>query len=222
MSILSWNCQGLGNPWIVKNLHDLVKENKPTILFLMETRMKENEIDQVRRRIGFTYAFVVPSRRRKGGLAMLWNASDDIEIKNYSISHINAVFRDDKRQVLWRITGFYGAPKKEKRKASWQLLHRLGDQNILPWIVIGDFNEILVGSEKFGKAEKRESQMQDFRDILDQCQLRDLGYRGPWFTWDNRRQGTENIRERLDRAVASNEWMELYPNAMVKHLIAAA
>ena len=47
MSLISWNCQGLGNPWTVRSLHDLVKENNPSILFLMETRMKAIEVEGI-------------------------------------------------------------------------------------------------------------------------------------------------------------------------------
>nr|XP_023915286.1 uncharacterized protein LOC112026812 [Quercus suber] len=39
MRLLSWNCQGLGNPWIVRSLHDIVRDQAPTVCFLMETRL---------------------------------------------------------------------------------------------------------------------------------------------------------------------------------------
>lgn len=38
MSILSWNCRGLGNPRSVRDLHLLVKEKRPNLLFLMEQK----------------------------------------------------------------------------------------------------------------------------------------------------------------------------------------
>ena len=58
--------------------------------------------------------------------------------------------------------------------------------------------------------------------MLDNHCLRDLGFRGLWYTWENRRLGLENIKERLDRVVAGLDWSTIYPEAWVKHLSAPA
>jgi hypothetical protein len=60
--------------------------------------------------------------------------------------------------------------------------------------------------------------MEDFRDVLDICDLHDIGFAGlPW-TYDNKRGGKRNVEERLDRVVASPSWSSLFSNACVKHL----
>ncbi|PNY06212.1 hypothetical protein L195_g002675 [Trifolium pratense] len=41
MKVLSWNCQGLGNPKTVRALKKLIAYNQPDILFLMETKMHD-------------------------------------------------------------------------------------------------------------------------------------------------------------------------------------
>ena len=53
----------------------------------------------------------------------------------------------------------------------------------LPWLVIGDFNEIKCQSEKEGGAVRSAQQMQKFVDTINWCSLRDLGFVGPKFTW---------------------------------------
>ncbi len=222
MSILSWNYQGLGNPWTVRHLHELVKENNPSILFLMETRMKAVEMEKVRQRLRFNFVFSVPCQRRKGGLAMFWKDLDALEIKFFSQNHIDATVMEKSLNKTWRITGFYGCPERSGRLDSWKLLKHLGDQNRLPWVVIGDFNEIFGNSEKMGKALRAESQMASFREALEFHSLRDLGFRGQWYTWDNRRLGSENLKERLDRAVANPEWTNIFPEAGVQHLFTSA
>ncbi|CAL9030450.1 unnamed protein product [Prunus brigantina] len=50
--------------------------------------------------------------------------------------------------------------------------------------------------------------MQNFRQAIDSCGLKDLGYRGPKFTWW--RNGPEDIRVRLDRGLATWEWKRLF------------
>lgn len=49
-----------------------------------------------------------------------------------------------------RLTGFYGEPKWEDRSLTWN--YNLYLQASLPWVVIGDFNEILYSHEKEGGA----------------------------------------------------------------------
>lgn len=45
--------------------------------------------------------------------------------------------------------------------------------------------------------------MLDFREVLTDCALMDLGFRGPKYTWCNKREGTNSISERLDRFMAN-------------------
>jgi exonuclease III len=39
MKILSWNCQGLGNPRTVRALKKLLASHSPDLLFIMETKL---------------------------------------------------------------------------------------------------------------------------------------------------------------------------------------
>lgn len=54
-------------------------------------------------------------------------------------------------------------------------------------------------------------QMSNFRDALDECRLMDLGFVGSRFTWFKKCANNVMVWERLDRAVASNDWLEKYP-----------
>jgi hypothetical protein len=58
------------------------------------------------------------------------------------------------------------------------------------------------GFEHFSTHPRPAQQMEEFRDVLAFCDLRDLGFCGLLFTWDNGRAGGANVRVRLDRAVA--------------------
>jgi exonuclease III len=53
MKILSWNCRGLGSPTTVRTLSRLIRIENPQIVFLMETRLKAIEVENVRSRLGF-------------------------------------------------------------------------------------------------------------------------------------------------------------------------
>ena len=52
MSIMSWNCRGLGNPWAVQALKRAIKKEDPSLVFLMETKLEVDEMKRVQQEIG--------------------------------------------------------------------------------------------------------------------------------------------------------------------------
>ncbi|GMJ05563.1 hypothetical protein HRI_004225500 [Hibiscus trionum] len=61
--------------------------------------------------------------------------------------------------------------------------------------------------------------MKGFRNALADCSLEDLGYTGCWFTWEKGRMASTTIRERLDRGVASDLWLSMFPGYKLEHLV---
>jgi len=45
---------------------------------------------------------------------------------------------------------------------------------------------------------------------LEECQLCDVGYTGPKFSWSNKRKDATFTKERLGQAVANKEWCALF------------
>jgi hypothetical protein len=100
----------------------------------------------------------------------------------------------------------------------WDLIKRIKPLMNLPCLMMGDFNETMWQSEHFSKKKRNEKQMMDFRETLSYCDLHDLGFNGTPWTYDNKRQGKENVKVRLDRVVASPSWSDIYPQSNVSHL----
>jgi endonuclease/exonuclease/phosphatase family metal-dependent hydrolase len=48
----------------------------------------------------------------------------------------------------------------------------------LPWLLMGDFNEVLHQNEYTGLANRSHAQMEGFRDMIDVCGLHDLCHNG--------------------------------------------
>lgn len=69
-----------------------------------------------------------------------------------------------------------------------------------------------------GGASREEKQMDDFRLVLEECQLQDVSFFGPKFTWERGNLPETNIRERFDRGVAILEWMNNFSYARIQHL----
>lgn len=81
----------------------------------------------------------------------------------------------------------------------------------IPWMLIGDSNDISDADEKLGGT--RSFHCSRFANWISSCNLIDLGFSGPRFTWSNLRLG--HVKERLDRALSNADWRLLFPEAIV-------
>ncbi|XP_073353921.1 uncharacterized protein [Aegilops tauschii subsp. strangulata] len=100
-------------------------------------------------------------------------------------------------------------------------MKKLRGESTLPWLCIGDFNEILRQEEQMGPNTCDSAQMAGFREAVDVCGLSDIGYMGLDWTFEKRVTGGQFCRVRLDRALASPSWSNLFPFASLEHLTAA-
>jgi hypothetical protein len=127
----------------------MVKERRFNFVFLMETICSRQYLDDIRKRLGFDNLFVVDPVGRSGGLAFLWNSEVNLDVYNYSRRHINMVVKDGENSPLWKLTGFYGHPNSSRRADSWDLLKHLHTCIPVPWLCVGDFNEIMEQAERW-------------------------------------------------------------------------
>ena len=151
-----------------------------------------------------------------GCLALFWKKSVHIEVISSSPNHIDTIVGSNP-EAQWRFTGIYGFAEAARKPETWSLIKSLHLTASLPWLCAGDFNEILWSHEKLGLGPRQEGCMKAFHDALDECGLKDLGYLGDKFNWKGKRQGGM-VFERLDRAVANNQWSFLNPGTTIHHL----
>ncbi|KAK9998304.1 hypothetical protein SO802_017907 [Lithocarpus litseifolius] len=116
-----------------------------------------------------------------------------LDIQTYSLNHIDARIMTDLNSP-WRLTGFYGRPEEHRKHESWSYLRHLHSRDSLPWLCIGDYNEILNSNEEQGRIPRPLRPMEEFRTTLAQCGLSDLGFQGNIFTWRNGRPGDDFVQ----------------------------
>jgi hypothetical protein len=149
------------------------------MVFLMETKLRGEKMELILLKLGIPNMFIVDCIGRSGGLALLWDENVTLDIQNYSQRHINGVVKLGMSGEQWKFTGFYGHPDPAKRHEAWALLKHLAKFTPLPWVCIGDFNESLSHSEKWGGRGKSDSQIQAFQQTIEFCELYDLDYGDP-------------------------------------------
>jgi len=112
------------------------------MVFLMETKVDRDVIERISMKIQFTNCHVVSRQNREGGLALLWKEPIIVDVLSSLECHIDVVI-DQGMDDAWWFTGFYENPDIISREDSWSLLKLLSQCLTLPWICLGDFNEIL-------------------------------------------------------------------------------
>ncbi|XP_074303831.1 uncharacterized protein LOC141638326 [Silene latifolia] len=61
-------------------------------------------------------------------------------------------------------------------------------------------------------------QMNNFREAVDDCGLRDVEFEGYEFTYDNGQEEENNRQSRIDRAMGNEAWFEAFPRSKLVHL----
>lgn len=61
--------------------------------------------------------------------------------------------------------------------------------------------------------------MEDFREAINCCKFKDLGICGPEYTWCNIQEGVYRMYLRLDRALATQEWINHYKDVRMHHQV---
>lgn len=188
------------------------------VVFLMETKLGVSGMINVKNILQYQRGHFVDAEGRSGGLGILWSDSMDVTISSSSSHHIDCTVGGLFSNERWRLTGLYGWADNTQKYRSWELLKSLKDMSVLPWLAIGDLNQILLEAEKKGGSPRAQRDMDEFREALDDCGLQDMGYNGNIFTWGNNQSTPSAMYERLDRAVTSLEWITLIPHAAVIHI----
>ena len=117
------------------------------------------------------------------------------------------------------LTAIYALPNFNERKILWNYLKDLSPSVNMPWVLLGNFNDMLAEDEKMGGLPLNKNRLNAFRDCINSCGLMNLGFHGPKFTWTYKNPiWHQNIKERLDRGLGNTEWNILFPRSEIHHL----
>jgi exonuclease III len=220
MKILAWNCRGLARSPTIRALRALIRIHRPDMVFLSETKVSSSHFHPSLFGLGFSAWLKVPPFGFQGGLYLAWKQGVDIEPVRLDRNCIACLVYSDPSHCPWLFFGIYTPHTSQRREMFWSILSSLGNSYGGAWLLLGDFNSILSAAEKSGGREFGSASYGNFVDFVHSYALVDLGFVRNKYTWSNHRTRRDNIRERLDRGLANQNWVHLFPNALVNHLTA--
>ena len=142
----------------------------------------------------------------------------DVFVLSSTKQEIHATIKECSNNLSWLLSSIYASPRLVERRILWSNRAKVAQLHTLPWLLLGDFNEILSGEDKFGGRNINLNRALDFKGYLDASNILDLGFFGLKYTWSNQRKISNLILEMIDRCFANPTRRLLYPEASVTHL----
>ena len=189
MNIIFWNYRGALNHRFHLVLTDLINKHSLSIVIITETRVGGERAKDITDRLPFDGAIHSDTIGYSRGSWLLWK-SDTVEISQLAKTEqeIHVVVKVHNSNLSWLLSYIYASPRLEERKLLWNNLVSISNLHRLPWLMVGDFNELLSCHDKLGGNSLNSRRVQLFKDCLDSCGMLDLGFNGPRFTWVNKRE----------------------------------
>ncbi|KAI9124663.1 hypothetical protein K1719_004585 [Acacia pycnantha] len=182
-SVVYWNVRGACGKDLIQNIKVVCKEPRPCLLILSETKCEKAAQLSKLKNLGYNGVAFIPSVGRSGGMAAFWKETEisiSIIMTNRQYLHMRCSLNGGPPFYL---TALYAIPIQRFKEELWYDLQKLANSPMTPWAVIGDYNDILSADERTGGASVNFSRINLFRERVQGCQLTDLGFSGPKFTW---------------------------------------
>ncbi|ONK56453.1 uncharacterized protein A4U43_C10F8870 [Asparagus officinalis] len=155
--------------------------------------------------------------KHSGGLVVFSNLrTASVQVIHTNSQTIHLQVTED--TISYFLSCVYVRPHVVMKDAFQEDLQNFATSVNIPWVVIGDFNDLAFSHEKSGGAAFAVNRARKFIDRWDLCNLSDLGAFGSKFTWVRKINGRVVVRERLDRVLVNDLAREEFVEAKVLNL----
>ncbi|KAL7216100.1 hypothetical protein ACSBR1_028109 [Camellia fascicularis] len=157
MKVLLWNYRGAASPHFRRHFFTLVNEYHPQLVILTETRVGGTRGKTLSENLGFSNVHISDPIGFSGGIWLLWN---DLQID------CEVLLTTEQEIHAWI-------------KILWDNLMLLSTTHSSPWLMLGDFNEILTSADKFGGRAIQPHRARRFKECIDECGMIDWALLAP-------------------------------------------
>ncbi|CAA7061787.1 unnamed protein product [Microthlaspi erraticum] len=219
MKCFSWNVRGLNGDTRKLKVKRWFLANRPLIGGLLETHIQQQNVASSINNLfpGWRFDSNHSTEAENGRIIVVWDPILSVITYLKTPQLILVGVLNPSTHQSFTIVFIYARNTREERVPLWDLLKELASSSLVsssPWIVMGDFNQILSIYEAYSLVPTSISLagMVDFQDCIDACHLFDLSSRGCFYTWDNKSLSNPKARK-LDRALINEPWQDSFPNA---------
>ncbi|CAI8597958.1 unnamed protein product [Vicia faba] len=99
----------------------------------------------------------------------------------------------------------------------WQDIEQFSCTTQDPWIIVGDYNNVLHTMDHIGGNPVQHTEIVDLENLMNAANLFELDTIGYFYTWSNKHKN-DLIYSRIDRAIGNMEWFHTCPNYILEIL----
>ena len=205
MIVACWNIRGFSTPLKHNGVKHLIKKHAIDVLGLLETKISMEKLQWIMYHRFPNWMQVNNfSSHGAGRILVIWNPMKvslvSIET-NAQAMHCKISCNISK--VSFFVSFIYGFHSIVARRPLWENLKVHGSQLMAPWMVLGDFNNVLHDGERVNGADISSYEVRDFSDCCQQVGLSDLQSLGCRLTWTNGR-----VWSKIDRVLVNHYWLQ--------------
>lgn len=207
--IISWNCQGIDNPFTQQYLNDIIHEKNPDILFLCETKNIRDIVNPIITKLGYRNCFMVDPIGAAGGLVVAWKIGTNLRVGVFSKNLINCHIKSTVTGEESILSCVYVPSEWNDKYTFWKYIAQMVGSINHEWLMLGDLNLTLIEQDKKGNGSFNKTEADKIMYCLEMEDLSDLGFVGYPYTWSNKRKDESLTKARLDRVLANEKlWGE--------------
>ncbi|KAK9756465.1 hypothetical protein RND81_01G099700 [Saponaria officinalis] len=205
-----------GNPTVIGRVGSDNGMVTPGLCGLVETRVRSSSFNKVAR--AFEADWCIETNLdfcERGRIWVMWRKglfgitviAKSVQAIHCSCTHLGSGWQ-------FYMTVVYGLHTQVDRESLWSFLGSVYTQS--PWLVAGDFNNVLQTNERIGAAVQQ-AETVSFQTCLQICELMDMKTVGMFFTWNNKQDEDNKVMSKIDRVLMNGSWFSLFPEAFVEY-----
>ncbi|KAF8048677.1 hypothetical protein N665_2441s0005 [Sinapis alba] len=182
---------------------------------LIETRVRESRAQRIISTVFPNWSAISNyEHKRLGRLWVVWSPEVRITpcFKSSQMITCSVLLQGMTEEFMCSF--IYASNSADERRELWNDLKDHQNTPLFknkPWMVVGDYNEILDMEEYVGSAPPAVTMgMREFQDMARHCSFIDMKAHGPQLTWSNKRKDGL-IQKKLDRTLVNDVWLTKFP-----------
>lgn len=183
MKILSWNIQGGKIPKHKLNSYTS-KTNTIRTCFVIETLTNAANSRKILKALHFHNTLIIDPVNHSSGIWVCWN-NNNINMLNHDtysgLVELQILYNPN--NSIYSIFGTYVLAQSSEKNAFWTFLNNFLTNANHPWLLLGDFNEILLHQDKLGWAPIRPHHLQHLPALLTTHSAIDIPSTQPTYSW---------------------------------------